>query len=144
MKMKINIRSSDGDVMLTADGMALYDILKVDQIDDEELRKELQTGEFKTLEFESIPKFRWEGNKLHVSFKGDKCQDFKDDKCEKPPLGISPCWMYIGQRIENITEAIQRQFVSSRPDYELIKRWAAEICHHCDTVINDIGFEGKV
>lgn len=54
----------------------------------------------------------------------------------KPPLGAKPYFVAIPQRIQELTEAIERQMeeypVLNEKSCELIGIWSAEIAYLCD------------
>lgn len=58
-------------------------------------------------------------------------------KCEKPALGVMPCYIAAEKRISDLTDAIKRQIKAEKPNYDLIKRWADEIGNQCDLIEHD-------
>lgn len=57
----------------------------------------------------------------------------------KPPIGASPSWYVLPQRIKDLSEAITRYAEHERmgTDFEvtsLIKQWAVEIICQCDAL----------
>lgn len=51
---------------------------------------------------------------------------YNNDKTTKPPLGVKPCFIQAEERIKDLADAISRY--AHKGDYEIIKRWAREIC----------------
>lgn len=49
---------------------------------------------------------------------------------QKPPLGVKPCYIQAEERIKDLAEAISRY--ADRGDYEVVKKWAREICLQCE------------
>lgn len=55
---------------------------------------------------------------------------YNNDKTTKPPLGVKPCYIQAEERIKDLADAISRY--ANRGDYEIIKKWANEICLQCE------------
>ncbi len=53
---------------------------------------------------------------------------------EKPELGCKPYYVVVSDRIEDLSEAIQRYSRKSHLDYNRIREWAKEIEMLCEIV----------
>lgn len=48
----------------------------------------------------------------------------------KPPIGVKPCFIHAEERIKDLADGISRY--AHKGDYEIIKKWAREICLQCE------------
>lgn len=56
-----------------------------------------------------------------------------------PPLGVSPAWFFIPNRINDLSGAISRyskhdDIMKNKEVCDAMKKWAQEIICHCDTI----------
>jgi len=67
-----------------------------------------------------------------------KVEEFSENVAEekikniKPPLGVTPSWLTIENRIKELAAAILRYNDDLNANNKTIKRWAREIILYCD------------
>ena len=54
----------------------------------------------------------------------------KEKYYSKPPLGVKPCFICAEERIKDLADGISRY--AHKGDYEIIQKWAKEICLQCE------------